>query len=341
MLIKDRWYIACPSGRLSSDGPFAFQLGDQSLVAFRDRDGSPRVLDDRCPHRAVPLSLGRVCDGRISCRYHGWVFDGDGKLVEIPAEQKEGGAHMGVTSHISTEAFHYVWVWVAGAHQEPTYSPHLRGFNESGSWIQYSAIWKTPALFGVENNMDATHTAFSHAGNYPGREGKRDVVPELKGGSVRVHSDDETVVFWRGGEGESPFPTFEGDCRWGMLFELPFTNYVNVPFNGGIQAIYHWIPLPDNTCRLEFLLKNYLQSTTDDKFRLKIIDEEIEILTQDRVLLEGAQERISSLEDEFVGVSVESDLGQLAVRRLIRLALESPDGRTREPARTKDVEFWA
>ena len=340
MLIKDRWYIACPSARLASDKPFPFQVGDRKLVAFRDQEGAPQVLDDRCPHRAVPLSLGRVEQGKLSCGYHGWVFDGDGALVEIPAEQQEGGAHMCVRSHIATEAFHYVWVWVAGTHAQPTHTPHLRGFREVGSWIQYSATWKTPALFGVENNMDATHTPFSHPGNYPGREGDLGAVPKLKRGLVRVHSDDETVVFWAAQPGEAPVPTFEGDCKWGMLFELPFTNYVNVPF-GDTQAIYHWIPLSEDSCRLEFMLKHHREAKSNEEFRLKVVDEEIEILRQDRVLLEGAQERISGLAEDFVGVSVESDLGQLAVRRLIRLALESANGRTREPARTKDFEIWA
>ena len=67
MLIKDRWYIACPSARLASDKPFPFQVGDRKLVAFRDQEGAPQVLDDRCPHRAVPLSLGRLEQGKLSC----------------------------------------------------------------------------------------------------------------------------------------------------------------------------------------------------------------------------------------------------------------------------------
>jgi vanillate O-demethylase monooxygenase subunit len=54
-------------------------------VAYRLPSGDVRVFNDRCPHRFAPLSLG-TCEGEnLRCVYHGWVFDGDGVGVEIPA----------------------------------------------------------------------------------------------------------------------------------------------------------------------------------------------------------------------------------------------------------------
>lgn len=34
--------------------------------------------------RKVALSEGRVHDGTLECAYHGWEFNGSGKLVVIP-----------------------------------------------------------------------------------------------------------------------------------------------------------------------------------------------------------------------------------------------------------------
>lgn len=49
-------------------------LGDDILV-IRDGDAI-RAMDNRCPHRGVPLSYGnKQFPGTISCVYHGWTFD--------------------------------------------------------------------------------------------------------------------------------------------------------------------------------------------------------------------------------------------------------------------------
>lgn len=43
-----------------------------------------RCFDDVCPHRLVPLSKGKVKNGRLQCGYHGWEFDAQGELQCIP-----------------------------------------------------------------------------------------------------------------------------------------------------------------------------------------------------------------------------------------------------------------
>ena len=55
------------------------------LVLFRDEAGNARVFDAHCPHLGAHLGVGgRVCGDGIVCPFHGWRFDGDGKLVEVP-----------------------------------------------------------------------------------------------------------------------------------------------------------------------------------------------------------------------------------------------------------------
>jgi phenylpropionate dioxygenase-like ring-hydroxylating dioxygenase large terminal subunit len=48
-------------------------------------EGQWRVFVDKCPHRLVPLSEGRVeSDGSLLCSYHGWRFDGEGECIDLP-----------------------------------------------------------------------------------------------------------------------------------------------------------------------------------------------------------------------------------------------------------------
>ena len=72
---------------LDPDRPNAARIGGRSLVVWRGRKHDWYAADDRCPHRAAPLSLGeRLENGRLECGYHGWNFDTNGKCVRIPQE---------------------------------------------------------------------------------------------------------------------------------------------------------------------------------------------------------------------------------------------------------------
>lgn len=66
--------------------PKAFRLGNRDLALYRDLGGVVRAVDDSCPHRRLPLSMGRLTeDGHLQCGYHGWCFDGEtGKCTKIP-----------------------------------------------------------------------------------------------------------------------------------------------------------------------------------------------------------------------------------------------------------------
>ena len=66
--------------------PGAFRLGTKELALYRDLSGTVRAVEDRCPHRRLPLSMGRLTeDGSIQCPYHGWSFDGaTGRCTAIP-----------------------------------------------------------------------------------------------------------------------------------------------------------------------------------------------------------------------------------------------------------------
>jgi hypothetical protein len=57
-----------------------------SIVLYRGWDGKLRALENRCSHRQLKLSLGEVENCNVVCSYHGWTYNGEGKLVAIPHE---------------------------------------------------------------------------------------------------------------------------------------------------------------------------------------------------------------------------------------------------------------
>jgi len=84
--MAEPWWAVARSEEVNSAKPINVDIGDQPIVLWRDHQGVVRALEDRCPHRRAPLSLGCVLDnGMIQCGYHGWTFDGaTGHLKNIP-----------------------------------------------------------------------------------------------------------------------------------------------------------------------------------------------------------------------------------------------------------------
>jgi nitrite reductase/ring-hydroxylating ferredoxin subunit len=93
IMAEEVWWAVARSEEVTGVKPINVDLGDQPIVLWRDADGVVRALEDRCPHRRAPLSLGCILkSGAIQCGYHGWTYDGaTGRLVDIPnlkGEQK-------------------------------------------------------------------------------------------------------------------------------------------------------------------------------------------------------------------------------------------------------------
>ena len=83
--LPDGWWPVAHSEEVRQH-PSAFRLGQQDLAVYRDLSETVRAVEDRCPHRRLPLSMGRLTeDGSLQCPYHGWSFDGaTGRCTAIP-----------------------------------------------------------------------------------------------------------------------------------------------------------------------------------------------------------------------------------------------------------------
>ncbi|MGA1498811.1 MAG: aromatic ring-hydroxylating oxygenase subunit alpha [Ilumatobacteraceae bacterium] len=81
------WQMACHVDELRDPGDHVvYDVADQSLLVVRTRDGAIKAFHNSCLHRGTKL---RTDDGRVAsfrCPFHGWRWDLDGVLVELPAE---------------------------------------------------------------------------------------------------------------------------------------------------------------------------------------------------------------------------------------------------------------
>jgi phenylpropionate dioxygenase-like ring-hydroxylating dioxygenase large terminal subunit len=68
------------------DLPVAIRILGQDLVVFRDGAGRIGLLAKHCSHRGASLEFGVIQDHGIRCCYHGWHYDIDGTVLDIPSE---------------------------------------------------------------------------------------------------------------------------------------------------------------------------------------------------------------------------------------------------------------
>jgi 5,5'-dehydrodivanillate O-demethylase len=89
-LLRRYWMPVAVAAELTPEEPTKFvRLLGENLVLFRDTTGRVGLLADRCAHRGASLCYGRVEERGISCPYHGWLYDTDGKILETPPERNE------------------------------------------------------------------------------------------------------------------------------------------------------------------------------------------------------------------------------------------------------------
>src|ERR671930_563151 len=127
-VLRRFWYATVPVDALA-DGPKPFTLLGEKIVMFLDDAGKPVALTDRCCHRTAKLSKGWSQDGRIICGYHGWTYDGTGKLVRIPDLPQD---------------------------RDPAY----RRIH------QFDQRWNTAALRMMENSFDNANFSFVHKSTF-------------------------------------------------------------------------------------------------------------------------------------------------------------------------------
>ncbi|MCB9733156.1 MAG: Rieske 2Fe-2S domain-containing protein [Deltaproteobacteria bacterium] len=180
--LDHHWFVACLSTELRRGRPLARVHHGAPIVLFRDAAGAPQALLDRCSHRNVPLSLGRVSGDRLACGYHGWEFDGAGRCQRVPGLCRPLDADRGrrVPAFAAREADGFVWVYTT-ADAEPVREPYA--FPTVGPG--YTAVRRSVTARGslhatLENALDVPHTAYLHGGLFRTAEKRNEITAVLR-----------------------------------------------------------------------------------------------------------------------------------------------------------------
>ncbi|HEY6078196.1 MAG TPA: Rieske 2Fe-2S domain-containing protein [Polyangiaceae bacterium] len=108
------WYAVELSKNVSKGQVVEVKWWKTSIAVYRDESGSVSALENRCAHRQMPLSCGRVEGTRLVCQYHGWKYEGSGRCVEISHELGKGREKLpkiGIRAYPIQERYGLIWIF--------------------------------------------------------------------------------------------------------------------------------------------------------------------------------------------------------------------------------------
>ena len=171
--IENQWYGAVWAKDLGEE-PLGLRILNKPIVLFRTAGGGVAVMDDLCPHRFVPLHLGKVIDGsRIRCAYHGLEFDGTGTCVHNPHTSGRIPPAAKVKSYVAVQRHGMVWIWLGDRKADPDLIPDLSPLDADGTppengphyvqtGAQFSIVMKASYALIGDNLLDLSHACVLH-----------------------------------------------------------------------------------------------------------------------------------------------------------------------------------
>jgi len=251
-MIPKQWYVAMDSTQVRDRPVGVIRMGEK-LVFWRDSSGKVNCLRDKCAHRGVQLSKGKVIGDHIQCPFHGLEYDSSGKVTVIPANGKNTPVpdRFQVLSYPTYEAHSFIWIW--WGENPPGDLQPPRFFTDIDNSLSYGRAydhWNAHYSRVIENQLDAAHLPFVHY-NTIGR-GNRTIVD---------------------GPG---FQWLDGD-----MFYVFVDNRVD---DGTPPLKPEQMPTPDpvKDFKLEFIFPNLWQNYIDEKVRIIVafvpVDQENTIL---------------------------------------------------------------
>jgi vanillate O-demethylase monooxygenase subunit len=162
MFLRNYWYVAATDTEVGRK-PMSRMLLGEPIVLFRKEDGTPVAFEDRCAHRHLPLSMGRLVGDALQCHYHGLRFGVDGRCVHIPG-QDQIPPNARVKTYPVVERFHWLWIWMGDpAEADPAKITDFHWLDDpnwgaKSSYLHVDANWQLV----VDNLLDLTHLAFVH-----------------------------------------------------------------------------------------------------------------------------------------------------------------------------------
>lgn len=337
MFLRNAWYVAAWDREVSKDKPFSRTLLNEPIVFYRQSDGTPVALEDRCCHRHAQLSLGVVVGDNLRCGYHGLKFDAAGACVEIPGQDRIP-PDARIRSYPVIERWNWIWIWMGDpAKADESLIP--------GWWWTTHPEWACtrPDPFHMrchyqlinDNVLDVTHLAYVHSSSIGSAAiNEFPMTTERVDGKVRMTRwivDRPAPPMYQG------FGQFRGNVdRWQIVehqapcFSVNFAGCADTGTGARVgnrsghridlMALSAPTPESENTTHYFFCFVrgfNLQDATTEKMFA----EDFVRVFREDVVVIEAQQRRMESLPGA-PQISIAVDAAPMAARRMLDELME-------------------
>jgi phenylpropionate dioxygenase-like ring-hydroxylating dioxygenase large terminal subunit len=171
----DYWYPVERDAAVRRGDVVEITFWKRSIALFRGEDGALRAVSNRCAHRQLALTEGRVEGCTLTCQYHGWSHDGDGKVARIPHDRFGWPVpRTSIGSYPVQARYGLIWIFPGdpqlAADRAIPEVPELTG---ADPWpcVHVDAVWQGHHSVIIDNVSDFTH-AYLHRKYQPFSEAK-------------------------------------------------------------------------------------------------------------------------------------------------------------------------
>lgn len=336
------WYAVCTSTELGQE-PLGRTICKQAIVLYRNERGDAVALEDFCPHRGLPLSMGSLRDGKLVCGYHGMVMNDDGSCHSMVGQ--DASRFPGIRHYPLIERYGFIWLWPGEPRLASSqFLPQL-DWAESEKWAYGGGYYHLDCDYRllIDNLMDLTHETYVHASSI-GQPEIEDAAPTLSrhDGEVRVSRVMEGIKappFWADALSANGLAADQPCDRWQICrFSPPGQVMIDVGValagQGGPEApsekrvsgivVDLITPETETSCHYfwgmarNFQVEDAELTETMRSAQGKIFAEDKDVLeSQQRNLLRNPERRLMSLN---------IDAGGLHARRLLAKMIEKEQG---------------
>lgn len=164
IMIYNQWYAVLESSELKKRQLVGVTRLGEKLVFWRDSKGIVSCLKDKCAHRGAQLSIGKHCDDRVECPFHGFQYDKTGQCQLIPAIGKNTPVpeNFKVNSYHSKEAHDFIWIWWGDQQEDYPPLPFFKDIDRKFTYKTYTEVWPVHYSRAIENQLDVVHLPFVH-----------------------------------------------------------------------------------------------------------------------------------------------------------------------------------
>lgn len=340
MFLENAWYVAAIADEVTRAPRRVTMLG-RHVVLYRREDGTPVALEDACPHRKLPLSMGKVVGDDIECGYHGLKFDCSGRCIRVPATPT-AAANARLRVYPVEDRYGLTWVWtgdVALADPAKIFDVTEWGNPAWGCTKPGAMEVDCDYRYITDNLLDPSHVAWVHVTSF-GNAACEEVTVRARPTETGVISsrwmyDVEIAPFY------APFTKFTGRCDREQHYEVRHPSHaiikaIFVPAGtGGPDKPYHddvflmdsynfMTPIDEKRTRyFWFQMRNFApgDAAVDEMFATAVRGAFLE----DKVVLEAVQKGMDEMHTPNINLPL--DAGPLRFRRrLAELIAAERDG---------------